>query len=82
MLTKERLLHPATIIAVIALLVALSGAGYAATKIGTAQLKNNAVTTAKIKNAAVNTPKLKNNAVSSAKLAGGAVRAADPATAR
>ena len=42
--------HPATIIAVIALLVALSGAGYAATTIGTAQLKNNAVTTAEIKN--------------------------------
>jgi hypothetical protein len=77
MLTKERLLHPATIIAVIALLVALSGAGYAATKIGTAQLKNNAVTTPKIKNAAVSTAKLKNNAVSAAKLAGGAVRAAD-----
>jgi hypothetical protein len=77
MLTKERLLHPATIIAVIALLVALSGAGYAATKIGTAQLKNNAVTTPKVKNGAVSTAKLKNNAVSSAKLAGGAVRAAD-----
>jgi hypothetical protein len=76
-LTKERLLHPATIIAVIALLVALSGAGYAATKIGTAQLKNNAVSTPKIKNAAVNTAKLKNNAVNSSKLAGGAVRAAD-----
>jgi hypothetical protein len=42
--------HPATIIAVIALLVALSGEGYAATTIGTAQLKNNAVTTAEIKN--------------------------------
>ncbi len=77
MLSKERLLHPATIIAVIALLVALSGAGYAATKIGTAQLKNNAVTTPKIKNAAVNTAKLKNNAVNSSKLAAGAVRAAD-----
>jgi len=50
MISKERLLHPGTIIAVIALRVALSGAGYAATKIGTAQLKNNAVATAKIKN--------------------------------
>ena len=77
MLTKERLLHPATIIAVIALLVALSGAGYAATTIGTSQLKNNAVTTPKIKNAAVNTAKLKNNAVNSSKLASGAVKAAD-----
>ena len=77
MLSKERLLHPATIIAVIALLVALSGAGYAATTIGTSQLKNNAVTTPKIKNAAVNTAKLKNNAVNSSKLASGAVKAAD-----
>jgi hypothetical protein len=77
MFTKERLLHPATIIAVIALLVALSGAGYAATTIGTAQLKNNAVTTPKIKSAAVTTAKLKNNAVNSSKLASGAVRAAD-----
>ena len=74
MLSKERLLHPATIIAVIALLVALSGAGYAATTIGTAQLKNNAVTTPKIKNAAVNTAKLKNNAVNASKLASGAVK--------
>ena len=77
MLTKERLLHPATIIATSALLVALSGAGYAATKIGTAQLKNNAVTTPKIKNSAVNTAKLKNSAVNSSKLASGAVAAAD-----
>jgi hypothetical protein len=77
MLNKERLLHPATIIAVIALLVALSGVGYAATTIGTAQLKNGAVTTPKIKNAAVNTAKLKNNAVNSSKLASGAVKAAD-----
>jgi hypothetical protein len=77
MFTRDRLLHPATIVAVIALLVALSGAGYAATKIGTAQLKNNAVTTPKIKNAAVNAAKLKNNAVTSAKLASGAVAAAD-----
>ena len=84
---KERLLHPATIIATIALLVALSGVGYAATKIGTAQLKNNAVSTAKLKNnavstaklknGAVSTAKLKNNAVNSSKLASGAVRAAD-----
>ena len=77
MFSKDRLLHPATIIALVALVVALSGVGYAATKIGTSQLKNAAVTTPKIKNAAVNTAKLKNNAVNSAKLAGGAVAAAD-----
>lgn len=71
--SKERLLHPATIIAVIALLVALSGAGYAATTVGTSQLKNNAVTTPKIKNTAVTTAKLKNNAVTGAKIASNAV---------
>jgi trimeric autotransporter adhesin len=76
MLNKERLLHPGTIIAVIALMVALSGAGYAATKIGTAQLKNNAVATAKIKNGAVTTAKLKNGAVTTAKLANNAVTTA------
>jgi hypothetical protein len=75
-LNKERLLHPATIIAVIALLVALTGAGYAATQIGTAQLKNNAVTTAKLKNNAVTTAKLKNNAVTTAKLKNGAMTTA------
>lgn len=77
MLDRDRLLHPATIIATLALLVALGGAGYAATKIGTAQLKNGAVTTAKIRNNAVTTAKITNNAVNSAKLRAGAVRAAD-----
>lgn len=76
MLSKERLLHPATIIAVIALMVALSGVGYAASTIGTAQLKNNAVTTAKIKNNAVTTAKIKNSAVTSAKLGSNAVTSA------
>jgi hypothetical protein len=76
MISKERLLHPATIIAVIALLVALSGVGYAATTIGTSQIKNNAVTTAKIKNNAVTAAKIKNNAVTAAKIANGAVTAA------
>ena len=76
MITKERLLHPATIIGVIALLVALSGVGYAASTIGTAQLKNNAVTTAKIKNNAVTKAKLRNNAVTTAKIKNSAVTTA------
>jgi hypothetical protein len=46
---------PATVIALVALFVALGGTGYAALKlpknsVGTAQLKNNAVTGAKVKN--------------------------------
>ena len=60
---KDRLLHPATIIATIALLVALSGIGYAQSKIGTGGLKNNAVTTAKIKNNAITTAKIRTGAV-------------------
>ena len=76
MLTRERLLHPATIIATVALLVATSGAGYAATKVGTGQLKNGAVTTAKIKNNAVNSAKLRAGAVRGADLGTGAVGAA------
>jgi hypothetical protein len=61
MLTRERLRHPATIIAVSAPLVALSGAGYAATKIGTSQLKNNAVTTLR-KRMLARAPPLQNGA--------------------
>ena len=44
---------PATLVAVIALVVALTGGAYAATKIGTQQLKRGAVTTKKLKKAAV-----------------------------
>lgn len=51
---REKLLHPATIIATCALLVAIGGSGYAisrlpANSVGTAQLKKNAVTSAKVK---------------------------------
>src|SRR3954469_7128459 len=58
MLTKLRARlgrpSPATVIALVALFVALGGTGYAALKVpknsvGTAQLKNNAVTGAKVK---------------------------------
>ena len=52
---RNRLLHPATVIATIALLVALSGTGWAVTQlprnsVGTPQLKRNAVTSAKVRN--------------------------------
>ena len=59
-----------------ALFVALDGSAYAATKIGTKQLKNKAVTTAKIKNGAVTTAKIKNGAVAPAKIKNGAVGSA------
>jgi hypothetical protein len=71
--TRERLLHPATIIATGALFVALGGATYAATKVGPKQLRTAAVTAPKIRAGAVTTPKIRNSAVTSAKLAPGAV---------
>jgi hypothetical protein len=51
---KDKLLHPATIISLIALFVALSGTSYAISQlpknsVGTKQLKNNAVTSPKVK---------------------------------
>jgi trimeric autotransporter adhesin len=63
MRTREKLLHPATFISLAALFVALGGVGYAATQIGTKQLRNRAVTA----------PKLANNSVSAAKIRTGAV---------
>ncbi len=64
---------PAMVIAVIALIVALAGTAYAGSKIGSKQLKKNAVSTKKIKNNAVTSAKIANNAVTGAKLANGAV---------
>jgi len=60
-----------TVIAYLALFVALGGSAYAATQlpknsVGTKQLKANAVTTAKIKNGAVNGAKIGANAVTGA----------------
>ncbi len=64
---------PAMIVAIVALVAALGGSAYAAHKIGSHQLKKNAVTTKKIKNAAVTSGKLANGAVTAGKLANGAV---------
>jgi hypothetical protein len=67
MTRREKLMHPATFISLAALFVALGGVGYAATKIGTKQLRNRAVTG----------PKLANNSVTSPKIRAGAVRNGD-----
>ena len=64
---------PAMVVAMVALIVALGGSAYAAKKIGSSQLKKNAVTTKKIKNGAVTGGKLASGAVSSGKIAGNAV---------
>ncbi|HEX7244673.1 MAG TPA: hypothetical protein VF245_03805 [Solirubrobacterales bacterium] len=61
-------LNPATVIACIALFVALSGAAVAAKT-----ASKNSVKTASIANGAVTTPKLRNGAVTAAKLRNGAV---------
>lgn len=70
---KADLLHPATVIAGIALFVSLGGVTYAAATIGTAQLKNGAVTRAKIKSGAISPSRLANRAVTNQKLASNAV---------
>ena len=64
-MSRFRLRRPggATLIAVVALFVALGGTGYAAfslpkNSVGSKQLKNNAVTTSKIKNGAVTAGKI------------------------
>jgi hypothetical protein len=74
-LMMKRHLNPATVIACIALFVALGGAAVAAkttlskNAVKTKNLANGAVTTAKLRNGAVTTPKLRNGAVIGAKIA-------------
>lgn len=64
---------PAMIVAIVALICALGGSAYAAGKIGSKNLKKNAVTTKKIKDDAVTGSKIANGAVTGGKLANGAV---------
>lgn len=59
---------PAMAVALTALFVSLGGVGYAASQIGTKQIKNGAVTTKKLRNGAVTTKKLANNAVNGRKV--------------
>lgn len=74
MLSREKLLHPATAIALVALFVSLGGVTYAAATIGTNQIKNSAVTNVKLRDGAVSGSKLRNGAVGRTKIARGAVR--------
>ena len=74
-----RLPSPAMGVALIALVVALSGTTYAAVRIGTKQIKNNAITSPKIRNGQVRNVDLARNSVVTAKIVAGAVtRPADP----
>lgn len=56
-------------IALLALAISLSGTAYAAATIGTAQLKNGAVTTPKLADNAVTSPKIKNATVANSDMA-------------
>lgn len=60
---------PAMVVALLALFVSLGGVSYAATKIGTRQIKNGAVTAKKLHKNAVTTKKIHNGAVNGAKIA-------------
>jgi hypothetical protein len=73
MTTREKLLHPATFIALISLFIALGGVGYAATKIGTKQIRNAAVTNKKLANNSVTTRKIRAGAVANSDLANNSV---------
>ena len=64
---------PALVIAVIALFVGLSGGAYAASKVGTNQLKAKSVTTGKIAGKSITSGKLAGKSVKTGKLAGQAV---------
>jgi len=70
---REKLMHPATFISLLALFVALGGVGYAATRIGTKQLKNRAVTNKKLANNSVTSRKIRSGAVGNLDLADGSV---------
>lgn len=62
-------IHPASVLAMLALFVALGGGAYAAAgKIGSADIKAGAVTKAKIKKEAVTGPKIKVDAVTGTKV--------------
>ncbi len=68
-----RLPSPAMGVALIALVVAMGGSSYAALRIGTKQIKNNAVTSEKIRNGAVRNIDLARNSVVTAKIVASAV---------
>ena len=66
---RTRAPSPALVIALIALFVSIAGGvGYAASKIGTSDIKKGAVTASKLHKRAVKTSKIRGNAVKSGKL--------------
>ena len=70
---------PAMIVACLALFVGMSGASYAATKIGASQIKNNAVRSKHIKNGEVKGADVRANAINGVKVADSSLGGADVA---
>ncbi|MDX6539368.1 MAG: hypothetical protein QOI71_978 [Gaiellales bacterium] len=68
-----RLPSPAMSVALIALVVATTGTTYAAVRIGTKQIRDNAVTSAKIRNGGVKNVDLARNSIVTAKIVASAV---------
>jgi hypothetical protein len=68
-MSRDKLLHPATFISLIALFVSLGGVGYAAIRIGTKQIKNGAVTGKKLARNSVTSAKIKSGNVGNSDLA-------------
>jgi hypothetical protein len=68
-----RLPSPALAVAVVALVVALGGTSYAVVRVGTKQIRNNAITSAKIRNGQVKNVDLARNSVVTAKILASAV---------
>ena len=66
------------VVATTALVVAAgTGGGFAASKIGTGDLKNGAVSTPKVKNNAITSAKVKNNNLTGVDIKNGSLRLAD-----
>lgn len=75
---RDKLLHPATIISSIALIIALSGTSYAVSQlpsnsVGTSQLVARSVTNSKLAGGSVSAGKLRQGAVTNSRIRGGAV---------
>ena len=70
---RKRLTYANVMSSIAVFLVLGGGAAFAASKIGTSQIKANAITTGKIKKQAVTAGKIKNGAITNGKLAEGAV---------
>ena len=73
MSSRLRVPSPAMVVALIALFASVGGIGYAASKIGTNDLRAGAVTAKKLHKNAVATGKIRKGAVKTAKIAAGAV---------